>query len=110
MTKIKIPLLLVALFGIAAAFVNRPQASPKTMHTYNFLQYSTDGTQIYYGMDLTSAGWVDGIDYDCYQPAAVCTFIADPTRSHTDLTGHWFYVSQIPQSGIDNSGTWTSNH
>src|SRR5258708_6069955 len=107
MKKMKIPLLLVAIFGLGAAFVNRPpQASPKTMHTFNFLEYSTDRLKMYYGIDLTSFGYQNGVDYDCFQPPAICTFIANPALSHSDLTGNWFYTSDVPVSGIDDGGSW----
>ena len=107
MRKISIPLLLLAILGIGAAFVDRPlQASPKTIHTYNFLEYSTDHLKMFYGMDLTSFGYQEGIDYDCFQPSAICTFLANPANSHSDLTGNWFYTSDVPVSGIDNGGSW----
>ncbi|HEY4335520.1 MAG TPA: hypothetical protein VGM89_06470 [Puia sp.] len=107
MRKINLPLLLVAIFGIGAAFVSRPlQASPRTLHTYNFLHYSTDRLKMFYGMDLTDANYQDGIDYACFQPSAVCTFIGNPASSHSDLTGNWFYTSDVPVSGIDDNGTW----
>ncbi len=70
MKKIKWHLLLIAAFGICAGYVNKPQkfltAKGQEMDTYAFW-YTTDG-RYYYGYDLTSNGWVQGIDYDCTYP------------------------------------------
>ncbi|HET6253261.1 MAG TPA: hypothetical protein VFE32_04280 [Puia sp.] len=112
MRKFKFHLLLFALLGAGAAYTNKPDkpapnkvTNKVTYHTYAFAFYNMNFTKIYYLMDLTEEGMVIGIDYDCQQPISVCTFIADITREHTDGTGNWFYVSDIPQSGI-NYGTF----
>jgi hypothetical protein len=106
MKKIKWHLLVIALFGICAGYVNKPQKlrTPmgQEMDTYQYW-YSADG-RMYYGYDLSSMGWVQGRDYDCVYPPNICTFIADPTRSHSDDTGNWFYASDVPQSGINMDG------
>jgi hypothetical protein len=106
MRKIKWNLLLIAAFGITAAYTSKPAPSPSTLHEYSFSFYSTDHSRIYYGMDLTAANWVQGIDYDCQLPAIGCTFVGDTNLSHSDLTGNYFYVSQIPVSGINSEGTF----
>jgi hypothetical protein len=108
MRKIKGHLLLIAAFGITAAYTTRPAKIPTTMHEYSFSFYSTDGTRIYYGMDLTAANYVQGIDFDCVPPAIGCTFVGNTNLSHSDMTGNYFYVSQIPSSGINSEGTFIS--
>jgi hypothetical protein len=108
MKKIKWHLLLIAAVGIGAAYTTRPNPSPTTLHTYAFAFYSTDHTRIYYSMDLTNAGYVKGIDYDCEAPTNVCTFIGDPSREQSDGTGTYFFTSQIPNSGLDNSGSFVN--
>jgi hypothetical protein len=103
MRKIKIHLLFIAVFAISAAYTNKPDkpvTHATTFHTYAFAFYNINFTKIYYCIDLTAEGMILGIDYDCQQPTSVCTFIADITRAHADGTGNWFYVSDIPQSGI----------
>lgn len=108
MKKIKWHLLFIAAFGICAGYANKPHkfltAKGQEMDTYAFW-YTTDG-RYYYGYDLTSNGWVQGIDYDCVQPTNICTFIADPTRSHSDATGNYFYVYDIPDGGINYDGAF----
>jgi hypothetical protein len=106
MRKIKFHLLLFALLGVAAAYTNKPVSHRSDYHTYAFAFYNTNYTKIYYSMDLTQQGYILGIDYDCEQPQSVCTFIGDVTREHSDMTGTWFYVTDIPQSGI-SYGTFT---
>jgi len=106
MKQIKWHLLLIAVFGICAGYANKPR-KPRTrtgqeMDTYQFM-YQTSG-RMYYGFDLSTMGWVQGIDYDCVYPPSICTFIADPTRSHSDLTGNYFYVLDVPGSGINYDG------
>ena|ERR1700748_2897770 len=98
-------LLLIALLGISAAWINRPAPSaPPTMHNYNFRYLSTDGTKMYYGKDLTNIGYIKGFDYICLSAAYNCTFIAQPALSHTDLSGNYFFTWDVPTSGIDGSG------
>ena len=98
-------LLLFAVIGIATAWVRRPlQASKFDIHTYSFLSKSTDGTRIYYGKDLTDAGYIKGLDYDCISASTICTFMGNPLLSHSDISGNYFFTSQIPVSGIDDSG------
>lgn len=111
MQKFKLHLLLFALLGVVAAWTNRPAKvalNKATYHTYAFSNYNINGTKIYYCMDLTANGYQIGIDYDCEPPITVCTFIGDISRAHSDLTGTWFYVSDIPQSGISNTGSFTN--
>ena len=74
------------------------------LHRYAYLDKNTDGTKYYVSMDLTSYGWIKGLDYDCAYPPRVCTFLANPIYLHADPTGMWFYYSDIPVSGIDRSG------
>jgi hypothetical protein len=100
MRKIKFHLLLFALLGAAAAYTNKPAVYRADYHTYAFAFYSPNYSKIYYSMDLTQQGYIQGIDYDCQQPTSVCTFVGDVSREHSDGTGNWFYVSDIPQSGI----------
>jgi len=107
MSRIKLHLLLLALLGIGAAWVNKPlHSSPHTSHNYSFLYKSTDGTRMYYGKDLTSLGYVKGFDYICISSSATCTFYGDPSKAHSDLTGTWFYVWDVPTGGLDNSGIY----
>ncbi len=109
MRKIKWPLRLVAVFGVCAAYVNKPapKASPKSVHTYSYWYTSSDGSQMYYGFDLTSMGWTQGLDYDCVYPATICTFVADPTQSHSDFTGNYFYTWNVPTAGINYDGAFS---
>ena len=104
MRKIKFHLPLFALLGVAAAYTNKPEkpgaAYKADYHTYAFAFYNINYSKIYYSMDLTQEGYIQGIDYDCQQPTSVCTFVGDVSREHLDGTGTWFYVSDIPQSGI----------
>jgi hypothetical protein len=100
-------LLLVAACGICAAYANKGlQASPNSLHAYSYWHSSTDGSRIYYTIDLTTAGYEKGIDYDCVPPAITCTFLGDPTRAHMDLTGTYFYSWDVPKSGFDNTGVF----
>ncbi len=106
MRKIKWPLLLVAVFGVCAAYVNKPapKASPKDIHTYSYW-YTASG-HMYYGFDCTSLGWIQGLDYDCIYPSSICTFAADPTRSHSDATGNYFFTWDVPVAGINYDGAF----
>ena len=98
-------LFLIALLGISAAWINRPAtSSPSSMHNYSFRYLSTDGTRMYYAKDLTSIGYIKGFDFICLNSTYNCTFIADPSRAHTDLTGSYFFTWDVPTSGIDGSG------
>jgi len=106
MRKMKIHLLCIAVFGICAAFANRPPKALQQMDHYAYWYTSTDGSRMYYLVDLTAQGWVQGIDYDCIPPQSICTFIANPIRSHNDLSGTWFFTWDVPQSGIDDTGVF----
>lgn len=101
--KIKWPLL-IAIFATCAGYVNKPlQASPKDMHTYAYWQ--TVSGRYYYLADCTDNGWVQGLDYDCV-PGYICTFIANPLNSHSDLTGNYFYITDVPASGVNYDGSF----
>ncbi len=104
MKKIKTHLLLLAVLGIGAAWVNKPRALPPTYHLYSFLTKSSDGSRFYYGRDLTSIGYVKGFDYICISASYICTFQGSPPNSHTDGTGSYFFAWDVPTAGIDNSG------
>jgi hypothetical protein len=106
MKKFKWYLLPVVFLAAGVAFGTRQKPTTYTMHTYNFSFYNTDHTRMYYGMDLTAQGYKKGIDYDCIAPANVCTFIANPSEAHSDPTGNFFYTTDVPQSGIDRTGSW----
>jgi hypothetical protein len=107
MNKLKWYLLLAAITGISAAYASkRPHASRTTLHHFSFRFKSTDGSQTYYGKDLTEIGYVKGLDYDCIPPVSTCAFLADPELEHFDMTGSWFYTSDIPVSGYDNTGVF----
>ena len=109
MKKIKWHLLLIAAFGICAGYVNKPQKfltkTGQTMDTYQFW-YSADD-RMYYNYNVTSMGWVQGLDYDCVYPPYTCTFIADPLLSNSDDTGNYFYTWDVPQAGINNDGSFS---
>jgi hypothetical protein len=102
MQQIKWKLLIVALLGVALAYAGRP-AHFVNYHRYSWARTTQDG-KYYTGMDLTWYGWTKGIDYDCVNPYLICTFQADPMKIHSDATGNWFYISDVPQAGIDNTG------
>jgi hypothetical protein len=106
MKKVKLHLLLLAFLAIGAAWITKPRKMPPSVHNYSFLSRSMDGTRLYYGKDLTSLAYVKGIDYICLTATYTCTFYADPTRSHSDLTGSYFYVWDIASGGYDNSGVY----
>jgi hypothetical protein len=112
MKRIKWPLLLIVAIAIGTAFATRPAPrlapGPYSMHTYSFSFYSTDHTRMYYGMDLTSAGYVIGVDYDCQNPFSVCTFIANPSNALSDMTGTYFLTADVPQSGIEDTGNFVN--
>ena len=103
MNQIKLKLLIIALLGVVLAYANKPQHF-YSYHRYSWSRSSQDGSKYYVSMDLTWYGWTKGVDYDCVAPYVICTFLADPMRIHADATGNWFYVSDIPQAGIDNTG------
>ena len=108
MNRIKWRLLPIAVLAIGVAFTTRPRSLPnrQTMHTYSFAFYNQNHTEIYYGMDLTAAGYVQGIDYYCEAPTNVCTFIANPANALTGPSGNYFLTSDVPESGILDSGSW----
>jgi hypothetical protein len=104
-------LLLFAIVGIAAAWVNKPLKSSRFgLHKYSYRFRSYDGTRWYYAFDLTRLGWQVGWDYDCYPSQTVCSFMADPGNAHSDGTGMYFYSWNIPEVGVDNTGYFVSNH
>lgn len=98
--QIRLKLIIVALLGAALAYAGKP-AHFYTYHRYSWLRSSIDGSKYYTGMDLTWNNYTKGIDYDCLTPLITCTFLGDPMKIHSDASGNWFYVSDIPQAGID---------
>jgi hypothetical protein len=107
MRKMNLSLLLVALVGIGAAYANRPlEASPKQLHRYSYWFKSGDGSRMYYQFDITAEGWTQGLDYTCNATTATCTFLADPTRAHMDISGSYFFVWDVPGAGIQNTGAF----
>ncbi|HEY4287942.1 MAG TPA: hypothetical protein VGN00_12645 [Puia sp.] len=104
MTKIKMHLLLVALLGIGAAWVNRPPQTSSIIHKYSFSQMSSDRSKWYYIYDLTAGNYVQGIDYDCYPANFYCSFMANPSNSHVDGIGTFFYATDVLASGTDDEG------
>lgn len=104
MKKIKWRLLIIALFGICVAYTNKTPRLSFSYHRYAFMYKTTDGSRYYISKDLTDAGWIKGINYDCIFPPSTCTFLADPIKLHSDFSGMYFFTSDIPVSGIDNSG------
>lgn len=105
MKKIKWKLLIVALLGIVLASANRPPHFVN-YHKYAWLRNDMEGTKYYVWLDVTYYAYTKGIDYDCVSPYVICTFQADPMKMHTDGTGSWFYISDVPPAGVDNSGTF----
>lgn len=101
MKQIKLKLLIIALLGVGLAYANKPPQQNYTYHTYSWLRSSIDGSKYWASRDLTWYNWTKGIDYVCVGPAFICTFMGDPMKMHSDATGNWFYVSDIPQGGID---------
>ena len=111
MRQIKKHLLWVALLGISAAWVNKPpQASMNDLHKFSFRNLSYDGTKWYFVYDLSSLGWIQGWDYDCYPSNATCSFMANYHNTHSDGTGQFVYSWDILASGTDNSGWFISYH
>ena len=106
MKKLNWHFVLVFIVAIGIAFSTRQRPKDYTMHTYAFSFWSTDHTRMYYGMDLTAQQYRKGIDYDCVEPAYVCTFIANPSEAQEDYSGTYFYTVDVPQSGIDDTGSW----
>ena len=101
----KLKLLIIALLGVVLAYANTPPRFVSS-HRYAWLHSSMDGSKYYISKDLTAYGWTKGVDYDCVPPYLICTFWADPTKIHVDGTGTWFYVTDVPSSGIDNTGVF----
>ena len=96
-------LLLIVALGVSLAWTNkRPQNF--LMHRYAMKNMSMDGTKYYISMDITQAGLIKGLDYDCDYSYAICTFAADTQKMHADQTGAWFYISDVPESGKDYTG------
>src|SRR5258708_5735077 len=110
MKKFNQQLLVLALAGICCAYVGKVSAwhAPKSMHTYEFAGRSADGLKYYVSKDLTASGWQKGNQYDCVTPATICTLIADPIHLHTDFWSMYFYISDVPVSGIDKSGVFVT--
>lgn len=108
--KFKWYLLGIALFGVCAGYVNKPKhfhtAKGAEMDTYAFW-YQTNG-KWYYGLDLSTMGWEQGLDYDCVYPSNICTFIANPMNAHSDLTGNWFYEWDVPDGGVNWDGSFSN--
>ncbi len=106
--KINWRLLFVVLAGICCAYATKRPAwmSSKDFHHYSFVTRSSDNLRYYVGKDLTMAGWIAGDQYDCVTPVVVCTLIANPAALHTDFYGMYFWISNVPQSGVDSSGTF----
>jgi hypothetical protein len=107
MKKIKLHLLLMALLGMGAAWVNKPVEARNPIHIYSYRMTGASGTKYYFTYDLTSLGWQEGYDYDCTLANYTCTFMADPIYMQTDFNGDFFYIWNMPSSGIDNSGFFT---
>lgn len=103
MRQLKLKLLFVSMLGISLAYANKPH-NFNTLHKYAFKNMTASGTKYYYTLDLTLYNYTKGIDYDCLFSYNICTFLGDPFKSHTDPGGTFFYVSDIPQSGIDWTG------
>jgi hypothetical protein len=108
MNRIKWHLLPLAALAIGVAFTTQPHHRPAhyTEHSFAFSFYNANNTKMYYSMDLTNAGYVQGIDYDCETPTNVCTFSANPSQEQSDQSGNFFYTSDVPQSGIENTGSF----
>ncbi|MBN9383496.1 MAG: hypothetical protein J0H74_22250 [Chitinophagaceae bacterium] len=100
MKQIKWKLLIIALLGFGLAYANKPQQN-YTYHRYMWLRSSIDGSKYWVGRDLTWYNWTKGIDYVCLGAGFICTFLGDPMKMHSDATGSWFYVSDVPQGGTD---------
>ncbi len=96
-------LLPLVFLGFCLAWTNR-QPQNYSLHRYAIKNMSQDRTRYYVSMDLTMSGYIKGLDYFCYYAYAACTLAADPFLAHVDGTGTWFYVSDVPSSGIDMTG------
>lgn len=97
--------LLIVAIGISLAWTNkRPATNRYTLHRYAMKNMSMDATKYFILTDITSHGLIKGLDYDCDYSNAICTFAADPARMHTDNTGTWFYITDVPPPGIDYTG------
>ncbi len=101
MKKRKLSLLAIVLVGISLAWANKPFHNT-TYHTYEYF-YTYYG-RVYYLKDLTANGYVKGNQYACDAADYECTFMAFPGSSQTDNTGNFFWISDIPTEGIDNTG------
>ncbi|HVU58631.1 MAG TPA: hypothetical protein VHD83_26410 [Puia sp.] len=100
-------LLLIVGLGISLAWTNkRPVTGKYTFHRYAFKNMSMDFTKYYSLLDITSRGYLKGLDYSCDYTSHVCSFAADQQKMHIDGTGTWFYASDVPPSGIDDTGTF----
>lgn len=104
--KIKWPLLLIAVLATCAGYVNKPlKVSPKDMHVYSW--WETQIGRYYYAYDCTADGMTQGLDYDCDNTEnIICTFVANPLSAHSDATGTYFYITDVPNSGINWGGNF----
>src|SRR6187402_3728987 len=85
MRKLKLKLLLAATLGLCLAYTNKPHYR-NSVHKYAFKNMQESGTKYYYTIDLTLYNYTKGIDYDCLFSYNICTFLADPFKSHTDAS------------------------
>ncbi|MBS1661870.1 MAG: hypothetical protein JST68_12560 [Bacteroidetes bacterium] len=110
MKKVTLHLLLIALIGTGAAWVNKSPNTGKgkfVAHRYSYKSKSLDGTKYYWTYDITSLGWMEGTNYDCLTPnSATCTFAADPSDNMVDANGNYFLLTDILSTSFE-SGTFT---
>lgn len=105
--SIRWKLLLIAGLGISLAWTNkRPVTGMYTFHRYAFKNMSMDMTKYYALLDITAMGYLKGLDYSCDYTSHICSFAADMQKMHIDGTGTWFYASDVPPSGIDDTGNF----
>ncbi|HEY6899996.1 MAG TPA: hypothetical protein VI233_05110 [Puia sp.] len=110
MKKVTLHLLLIALIGTGAAWINKPPKTGKaskagkfTIHKYSFRMKSLDGTKWYYTYDITALGWLEGVNYDCITPSSqVCTFSADTSDDMGDANGNYFQSWDVLSTSIEN--------
>lgn len=108
MKKVTLHLLLIALIGTGAAWINRaPKTGKFSPHRYSVASISSNGLKYYWGNDITALGWVEGVNYDCLSPyTTTCTFAADPINDQADAGGHYFNSWEILSASFE-SGTFT---
>ncbi len=106
MKKVTLYFWLIALIGTGAAWINKPPRTGKFL-PHRFSVKLKDGTKYYWEYDITSLGWVEGVNYDCLPPnGATCTFAADPINDQADAGGHYFNSWDILSASFE-AGTWT---